>query len=594
MDGAIRIAGYKDRNPGDTIDLASSAQLCLKLISTSTTHKYTLYQSTTAEVFLTIAMQYISLPQAVPSQLCRPLIRSVFVAICWLITHNAFADSIPADKPGNQLNIKASPVTRERSLTDADCVDFINENPPRVRCGFIDLPVNHNEPDKGTVTLPVLIAGQTQTLLDTPSKKAILIPGGGGPGASIGFGEPYLEGEYLDYYSSLRAAGFDIVILDQRGAGLAKPALRCAETSSAFKEALDSSLSFTEALNVYHKSLTACWERLVTRKIPLADFDTYQSAQDFLSVIRLLPYDWWGTLATSYATVIAQIMESIEPRVFDRIVLDSPVAIDYQKPFTYELTEASIQRILSLCEITRRCDRRHRDIKTKFRQVLERVRKKPYSIPVVIPVDSVDSGSVTEKTELSIDESTLLDMLFQSAYSNYTLTEIPWAIDELYKNRPHKLKPMAEDYWYYNSDTEFATALSWTIHCKERQPLESNYLELNPGEIDSYSSLSKSAIEQERIICKEWKIPINNAPATNKLFTTKTFIVAGDLDPVISRDDIKNTADNFTDKEVMILPGMGHSVWFQSECTRKNTVNFFTSLADTPLSECKDGITRFK
>ena len=287
-------------------------------------------------------------------------------------------------------------------------------------------------------------------------------------------------------------------------------------------------------------------------------------------------------------------MEIIKPRVFDRIVLDSPVAIDYQQPFTYELTEVSIQRILSLCEITRRCNRRHRNIKSKFRQILERTRETPYAIPVVIPVDSIETGTVTKKTELSIDHSTLLDLLFQSAYSNYTLTEIPWAIDELYKNRPHKLKLMAEDYWHYNSDTEFATALSWAIHCKERQPLESDYLDLNPDEFDSYSGNSKAAMNQERLICKEWNIPTNNIPATDKPFTTKTLIVAGDLDPVISRDDIKNTADNFTDKEIMILPGMGHSVWFQSECTRKNTVNFFASLSNAALSECKDGITRFK
>ena len=177
-------------------------------------------------------------------------------------------------------------------------------------------------PGTGKVTLPILIAGQTQSLSDAASDKAILIPGGGGPGASIGFGELYLEGEYLGFYDSLRAAGFDIVILDQRGAGFAKPALRCAETSIAFKEAIASNLSFKDALNIYHESLSACRERLTDQNIPLADFDTYQSAQDFLAVIGLLPYNWWGALATSYATVIAQAMEVIKPQVFDRIVLD--------------------------------------------------------------------------------------------------------------------------------------------------------------------------------------------------------------------------------------------------------------------------------
>ena len=63
---------------------------------------------------------------------------------------------------------------------------------------------------------------------------------------------------------------------------------------------------------------------------------------------------------------------------------------------------------------------------------------------------------------------------------------------------------------------------------------------------------------------------------------------------MISREDIKKAADNFNDKEIMILPGMGHSVWFQSECTRRNTVLFFADTANNPLTDCTDGITRFR
>ena len=539
--------------------------------------------------FLIIARQFVFSPQVIASPVCR-LVTCAFMVVIWLTSHNAFADSATQTSAHTATNSQPKAGARPLSITDADCIDFINQKPARVRCGFIDLPVNHDEPDKGTVTLPVLIARQTQSLSDKASDKAILIPGGGGPGASIGFGEPYLEGEYLGYYNSLRAAGFDIVILDQRGAGFAKPALRCAETSTAFIEAVDSNLSFKDALNLYHESLSTCRERLINRQIPLEDFDTWQSAQDFLAVIQHLPYNWWGTLATSYATVIAQVMEIAKPQVFDRIVLDSPVSIDFQQPFTFELTEDAVERVLSLCEITSRCTRRHSDIKSKFQQVLERARQNPYSVSI----EHSKTGSEAQNAELHIDDITLLDMLMQSAYSNYTLIEIPWAIDELYKNKPHKLQLIATDYWHYNSDPSFGTALSWAIHCKERQPLEAAYLRLNPQESDSYSNKSKIAIEQESIICNEWNLPASNIATPDKPFTTKTLIIGGDLDPVISREDIKNTADNFSNKKIMILPGMGHSVWFQSECTRNNTVSFFKSQANHTLAECKDGITRFR
>ena len=529
-----------------------------------------------------IARQFIFPPQVI-ALLVRHLSILAIVVLCCLTPRHAVSDSTTHNLTDSELKPDSQPF----SITDADCVDFINESPRRVRCGFIDLPVNHDMPGTGKVTLPILIAGQTQSLSDTASDKAILIPGGGGPGASIGFGELYLEGEYLGFYDSLRAAGFDIVILDQRGAGFAKPALRCAETSIAFKEAIASNLSFKDALNIYHESLSACRERLTDQNIPLADFDTYQSAQDFLAVIGLLPYNWWGALATSYATVIAQAMEVIKPQVFDRIVLDSPVATDYQEPFTFELTQASVERVLSLCEITRRCNRRHSDIKSKFKEVLERARKKPYSI-------AIETNTGTRDAELPIDDTTLLDMLMLSAYSNYTLTEIPWAVDELYRERPDKLKLMAAEYWHYNSDTDFATALSWTIHCKERLPLEADYLRVHPEATASYSNNSIVVMDQERLICEEWDVPATKTIIPDKPFTTKTLIIAGDLDPVISREDIKNAADNFSNKEIMILPGMGHSVWFQSNCTRKNTLIFFAENENSTLTECRDGISRFR
>lgn len=518
---------------------------------------------------MTIAMQFIFLAKVIPLAICLSL-------LFFLPGVSALADSTANEE---------KPALHTATIESADCVDFINENPARTRCGFIDLPIDHNDSASGTVTLPILIAGQTQSMSSAPSDKAILIPGGGGPGASIGFGPAYLKGEYLDYFQSLRAAGFDIVILDQRGAGFAKPALRCPETASAFKESVNAKSSFTESLTHYHESLNECRVKLADRNIPLTDFDTYQSARDFLAVMQLLPYDWWGTLATSYATVIVQAMEVIEPESFDRMVLDSPVAIDYQVPFTFELTESSVQRILSLCEITRRCNRRHRDIKNKFKQVLQQAKESPYSVTI----RSDDSG-----VELLVDDITLLDILTLSAYSNYTIPEIPWVIDELYKERPASLKPLATDYWHFGSDVEFGTALSWAIHCKERQPLEAAYLRMHPPAPDSYSVNSKLIMEQELNICKDWNIQTTNTLIPRKLFTPKTLLIAGDLDPVISRDDIKNTADNFANRETIVLPGMGHSVWYQSRCTRQHLVEFFVQDSLSALKECKDGITRFK
>ncbi len=516
-------------------------------------------------------------------------------ARCFVVQFQAIALLLPlcigAGSVFAQAEKTSSAIENRSAITRvADCIDFINDTPPRVSCGFIDLPVNHDNPAEGKITLPILIAGQTRSLSAEPSQQAILIPGGGGPGASIGFGLPYQPDEYLGIYSSLRSAGFDLVILDQRGAGFAKPALRCPETVAAFKTSVADKLSFEDSLNVYRDSLKECRNRLESQNIPLTDFDTYQSAKDYLAVMSRLPYQWWGVIATSYATVIAQEMAVQNPSIFDRIVLDSPVAIDYQRPFTFELIESSIQRILSLCEITHRCNRRYKNVKTRFREVLLRLKKSP----VTVEIENYDGKNGVQKNKLQLDDITLLDILTLAAYSNYSITEIPWIIDAIYKKKYDKLKPLAAEYWHYNSDLDFSSALSWMIHCKERQPLEEDYLVSHPAEYANYSKVSKAAFTQERLICSDWHKKDTTATRQNTLITTESLIIAGDLDPVISRSDIKNAADNFTRKKITILPGTGHSVWFQSACTRENVVTFFSHNPGSAIAECKDGIRRFK
>ncbi len=520
-----------------------------------------------------------------------------------LISQSACADN------SRPLPVRASPdptPLTDRPNTDgfpaftrnADCTDFINETPQHVSCGFIVLPVDHNNPASGTVTLPILIAGKTRTQTTDHSNKAILIPGGGGPGASIGFGLDYQPNEYLGIYGNLRAAGFDLVILDQRGAGLSKPALRCAETADAFIESISDKQSLAASLESYRASLNTCHDRLSSSNIPLQHFDTYQSAKDYLSVIEQLPYKQWGVLATSYATVIAQEMERQQPGVFYRIVLDSPVSVDFQKPFTYELTRTALERVISHCTILDRCNRRYSQLATRFNELLQRLKSEPIDLSVY----SYNEDSRTERTTLRVDDTTLLDMLIISAYSNLSIANIPWIIDGVYQGKTARLQELATNYWLYNTDTDFANALSWTIHCKERQPMELAYLQANPHSHRSYSGNSKIALDKERMICADWNMKTAEISAASQRKTqaaspaiaTKTLIISGDLDPVIDRDDVANTADDFTTEVLSIVPGTGHSVWFQSHCTRINVMTFFLTGSDTRIRDCSDGISRFR
>ncbi|OED44826.1 hypothetical protein AB833_00640 [Chromatiales bacterium (ex Bugula neritina AB1)] len=140
-----------------------------------------------------------------------------------------------------------------------------------------------------------------------------------------------------------------MVIVDQRGAGLSTPGLRCRESINAFKQSIIRTDSPEDESAFYNRSIIACNDRLQRNNVPVQDFNTYQSARDFLAIMDSLPYASWSTLATSYATVIIQAIELLHPRYFDRIVLDSPIPVNYQEPYTIESSIELIDRILKLC-----------------------------------------------------------------------------------------------------------------------------------------------------------------------------------------------------------------------------------------------------
>ena len=102
-------------------------------------------------------------------------------------------------------------------------------------------------------------------------------------------------------------------------------------------------------------------------------------------------------------------------------------------------------------------------------------------------------------------------------------------------------------------------------------------------------------MQQEQLVCALWDVGTTSKLKIEKPFLPETLIITGDLDPVISREDVDNTANDFSNRQVTIIAGMGHSAWYQSACTRNNVTGFFTKdEQEFTIKQCSDGITRFK
>jgi len=369
------------------------------------------------------------------------------------------------------------------------------------------------------------------------------------------------------------------------------------ETNSAFVQLLETTKTFTEDVQLYQRASDACVNRHNNQDYQLSNFDSYQSAKDFIQILDNLPYQWWGTNATSFATVLVQEMERQRPAIFDRIVLDSPVPVNYQQPYTIETSVQVVGSVFDACYSNSRCQKKYKNLHTKFHKVLNKASVKPYKVR--LKVLDYETGRMRRQV-LLIDDLTLLEILVSGAYLNDLVVEIPHAINLLHRGRTGGLTTLAEQYWYLGTDDEFADALGYTTHCRERQPLENTWLKENPDALSSYSQRSSYLLDQDRQACKAWAFGNSAMPASattaNSKIQSQTLILAGQLDPVISAKDVTKTAENFANATPVTISGMSHSSWYQSKCIRDYTMRFFISGATQPLPQngCIEDLQAFK
>ena len=477
--------------------------------------------------------------------------------------------------------------TKANGFVKADCSDFINQRPSGVSCGFFSLPLNHHEKphvldkesnDTGmadSVLIPVMIARSTNEK-SIDRKSAVLIPGGGGPGAGMGFGYVYEPGEFLKPYETLRQSGIDVVIVDQRGAGFSRPRLTCEESLVAFKSMIGKKRTIEQELSGYQAAITQCRTRLQQEHIDVQHFDTKQSAFDFLAIMRELDYSKGFTIATSYATTIAQAMQSLQPDAFDRIVLDSPVPLHYQHPITWERTQNAIVESIDRCAANRRCASRYPGLLKKLDDILTSAASDPFQIKISV---YDESGIATDKTVVA-DNTTVLSILGTAVYYNEHISELPQVITDLHNGLVQALNSFTETFWYQATDDTYADGLNMTVHCKERQTLEDRYVASRPGFYSALSYASRLLIVSQKKLCAVWGVTEETTGIPTLQTDTRTLIIAGGLDPVISVEDIENTASYFSNVSVETMAGAGHSVWYQHACARERVIDFLTSEQD--------------
>lgn len=257
-------------------------------------------------------------------------------------------------------------------IEDPDCFDVDAEGAGDLTCGTVEVPLDHDAPDAGTIELAVVV----DAAADTAGAGAPLLVLGGGPGEVLV--EPYLTTPEL---REVFAAERTTIVIDQRGVGSSDPALECQELAS-----LEVQETAAEDLDAALESLGECRDRLADDGVDLDAYHHLANARDIDLVRRALGHDQLNLRGTSYGTQVALLAAERFPDTVRSVVLSSPV--DPRANWVEGVPAGfarSLDRLAAACAEVDACTDQVGDLRDAIEETVQRLEEQPEEVTVEPP-----------------------------------------------------------------------------------------------------------------------------------------------------------------------------------------------------------------
>ncbi|HET8634522.1 MAG TPA: alpha/beta fold hydrolase [Gemmatimonadales bacterium] len=263
----------------------------------------------------------------------------------------------------------------------ADClVDGAWARGIQRECGWLLVPESRDSASARTVRLAVEIFRARDPNGAPP--RVLLHGGPGGPGGI----RQYSEG----VARSLLFLHHDVVIYDQRGAGLSEPAICPAYDSVA--EGAQNLRSEAARERALSGARHACMAELKTQGINRLDYSTAASVADLIDLRRALGYESWDIYGVSYGARLAQEAMARDGHAIRAVVLASPVARNFSSQAEQPLsTQHALERVFAACARQPSCRDAFPHVEQDYYAVYDDLLTSPVPVPVVRPSGGRDT-----------------------------------------------------------------------------------------------------------------------------------------------------------------------------------------------------------
>jgi pimeloyl-ACP methyl ester carboxylesterase len=434
----------------------------------------------------------------------------------------------------------------------------------KTECGMLTVPENRSNPKTRAIHLPVVIFRGHAV---DPPRDAVLFMAGG-PGVS----------SVANVHSSrdvIFVEDRDYVVLEQRGARKAEPALECPEIVAPKIEINAGRLKGPEANRALANAARICRNRLVSEGADLSGYTSAATAADIEDLRRALGYDKWNLYGISYSTRLMLTVARDFPHSVRSMLLDSvlPLEVNFD-----DVSGANLMRSLDLlfdsCAVTTECARDHGDIRKKFFDLVEQADH----VTLPLPISAGEAGGKPAR----IGGSEVVNAIYTALHRVDTIPSLPSIIDEASRGNDKRLTELVEQNLGVPG---YSWGLRYSVWCSEEFPFEDrNLIAAQRSPALGLGGLNLGTLPPA--VCDAWNVP--PAPAKENQPVTSgvpTLIFAGEFDPDTPPSWGQQLIGPLSHAYFIEFRGRSHTPGF-FRCGQQVAAEFFRNPDKVPAMDC--------
>jgi pimeloyl-ACP methyl ester carboxylesterase len=336
----------------------------------------------------------------------------------------------------------------------------------------------------------------------------------GGPGGSTvarrrsGKGLPFLDDR-------------DYILLEQRGARFAQPALECPAVNALTAEVAAGRLRGGARRAALLEAAAACRVELVAAG---ADLDAYTSdatADDIEDLRRALRLERWNLYGLSYSTRLMLTVLRKHPEGVRSVVLDSvlPPDVSFDDVSAFNLLR-SLHAVFDGCAVDPACGAAYPDLHRHFADLVARADRGP----LPLPVDPEDAGG----KPVEVRGALVADAFYGALHDPEKISLIPRIVADAAAGRYDELTPLVRD---NQGPSSMSWGLRYSVWCAEEFPFHSP--ERMAAQVSPERGLG--GIDENTVfpeLCRMWNVaPADQAENTPVSSDVPALVFAGELDP---------------------------------------------------------------